>query len=367
MKKERVVLQKAYDRFATRFLRPLVAGGDMEVGHPIGPGAIDHFVDAQPSDSSVTAAIWESLRLRIADVYEGTPRWTPGPDEIRLAAALHNLLWGSHPDAAGKRGARREVAEWTEQILAAVGPPATVENAVLRHAVVGRFDELARRDTAVSTWAYRHRFHGRAPPKRLVALPAVRRIRTEVSRVRFHDLPLGEEAEPLLEKFLRKTPLTIAIRPTLPRPAFRWHPEVIDVLQDVSLCRAATYAWVDDWPAIPQVAGAALGALAHARLDPPRLAFVVCFHYNLLLTFAHVSGTETAERLLARPGMGPEAQLFYGTLFSAFQAMDALRAPALPVPDSERAQILQFLGEAAGAEPIEAGRKVVEAAARGMA
>jgi hypothetical protein len=366
-KKDRVVLQREFDRFATRFLGPLVAGGDMEVGHPIGPGAIDHFVGATPTDPSILGTIWEGLRLHIADVYEGTPRWTPGPDEIRLAAALHNLLWGSHPDASGKRGARRQVAGWTEAILGSVGPPATVESAVLRHAVVGRFAELARRDTAVSTWAYTHRFHGRAPPGRLVALPRVRRIRTAVSRVRFHDLPLGDEAEPLLGTLLRKTPLTMALRPTLPRPAFRWHAEVVDVLQDVSLCRSATYAWVDAWNEIPPIAGAALAALASAPLDPVRLAFVVCFHYNLLLTFAHVSGTETAERLLARPAAGPDAQLFYGTLLSALRATDALRAPHLPVPDPERARILQGLEQASAGEPIEIGRRVVEAAAGGIA
>src|SRR4051812_18747137 len=97
--------------FVGRFLLPLVKGGTLHVGRPLGPKAIAAMVRtwragarrafSSLEDMAEEDAIAELGRLRQARaralVYDAG---TPPLDEttIRLGAAVHNLLALGHPD-----------------------------------------------------------------------------------------------------------------------------------------------------------------------------------------------------------------------------------------------------------------------------
>jgi hypothetical protein len=210
-------------RFVTDFLLPIVRGGAASVGRPLGPAAVARFVDQLQKPDARTGADRDVLdelaacRLSIASRFLPAAA-PPRLDEagVRLGAALHNLLALGHPELAGPGVLRRQtrIANVAKH-LAAVGPPRTAEDAVARHSLLARLPEIVRVDRTVHFWLGRQSFVGRTPPRRVTALPALRRVRIEstsrswlreigipaVGRSAFLALnvasPLGEALDPL--------------------------------------------------------------------------------------------------------------------------------------------------------------------------
>lgn len=109
----------------------------------------------------------------------------PPLDEItvRLGAALHNLLALGHPDLAGPGLARRQARIADSALaLAAVAAPQSARETVNRHSLLARLPEIVRVDSTVRYWIGRQIFVGQTPPRRVTALPALRRVRVDRTR-----------------------------------------------------------------------------------------------------------------------------------------------------------------------------------------
>ncbi|MFL5305518.1 MAG: hypothetical protein ACJ8F1_09900 [Polyangia bacterium] len=210
-------------RFVPDFLLPLVRGGALHVGRPLGATAIKRVLDSARRMAAAPAGGADPVRALARARAEVVGRFMPAAvlpalDEttVRLGAALHDLLALGHPDLVGPGLSRRqERIAAAARGLAAVGPPRTAAEAVARHSVLGRMGEIIRVDRTVRFWLGRQTFVGRTPPSRITALPGLRRVRVEQAarvwlreigipgpgRVAFVELnaasPLGEALDPL--------------------------------------------------------------------------------------------------------------------------------------------------------------------------
>jgi hypothetical protein len=210
-------------RFVPDFLLPLVRGGALHVGRPLGASAVARVLETARRAAAAPAGGADPVRALARARAEVVGRFLPAAgapplDEttVRLGAALHNLLALAHPDLVGPGLTRRqERIAAAARGLAAVGPPPTAAEAVGRHSLLGRLGEIIRVDRTVRFWLGRQTFVGRTPAPRITAMPGLRRVRVEQAarawlreigipgpgRVAFVELnaasPLGEALEPL--------------------------------------------------------------------------------------------------------------------------------------------------------------------------
>jgi hypothetical protein len=212
-------------RFVSQFLLPLVRGGALHVGRPLGPRALGRVLalasaggltDAEGIDPDPVLAL-ASGRRELAARYLPTISAPPLEEvTLRLGAALHNLLALGHPALAGPglAGRQERIAEAALE-LATIGPPPSARETVSRHSLLARLPEIVRVDSTIRYWIGRQVFVGQTPPRRVVALPALRRVRVDrtsrswlreigipaVGRRAFLALnaasPLGEALDPL--------------------------------------------------------------------------------------------------------------------------------------------------------------------------
>ncbi|MES1165901.1 MAG: hypothetical protein ABUR63_09090 [Verrucomicrobiota bacterium] len=210
-------------RFVPDFLLPLVRGGALHVGRPLGAAAVRRVLDSARRMAAAPAGGADPVRALARARAEVVGRFLPAAavpplDEtaVRLGASLHDLLALGHPDLVGPGLSRRqERIAAAARGLAAVGPPRTAAEAVARHSLLGRMGEIIRVDRTVRFWLGRQTFVGRTPPPRITALPGLRRVRVDQAarvwlreigipgpgRVAFVELnaasPLGEALDPL--------------------------------------------------------------------------------------------------------------------------------------------------------------------------
>jgi hypothetical protein len=242
--------------FVSRFLLPLVKGGALHVGRPLGQRAIDGMVaiwraGARRSftsleDMAEEDALTELARLRQARVraviYEAG---TPPLDEstLRLGVGVHNLLALGHPGLASAGVAGRTLERRQEDIVEAtlpiadLGPPPTAEEALRRHSLLARLAEVTRTDHTVDYWAGQRRFVGRQPPASLLALPRLRRVSTTSQRrLWFREIGVPACGRPLWIALYRAAPLVEALDPARLDPPLSWE-RILPVLRFPSLCR----------------------------------------------------------------------------------------------------------------------------------
>ena len=160
--------------FVASFLLPLVHGGRLRVGRPLGLRDVERLGRLASERGGATAEALTRGRLAVASRFLRAAA-PPPLDEttLRLGAAVHDLLVLVHPGLEGPRFTRRlERVAATAQALAQVGPPRTAVEAVNRHSLLARLPEIARTDSTVSFWLGRQTFVGRVPPPRVTALPS---------------------------------------------------------------------------------------------------------------------------------------------------------------------------------------------------
>jgi hypothetical protein len=288
--------------FVSRFLLPLVKGGALHVGRPLGHRAIEAMVSTWRAgarrsftsleDMAEEDALTELGRIRQSRVravmYEAA---VPPVDEatLRLGVGVHNLLALGHPSLAGGMSGVRGLERRQEQIVEAtlpiadLGPPPTAEEALRRHSLLARLGEITRTDHTVEYWAGRRRFVGRTPPAALVALPRLRRVATTSQRrLWFREIGVPACGRPLWVALYRAAPLVEAFDPTRLDPPLAWE-RILPVLRFPALCRvvagnllelgleSATGAMIAALPrfmsrpaASPEAVGFAIKFLAHA-------------------------------------------------------------------------------------------------------
>lgn len=202
--------------FVFDFLLPVVRGGPVHVGRPLGFSAVSRLMRDLPLNDDAVIAKLAACRVAIAT--RVSPVMTPPPlDEtsMRLGAALHDLLALGHPAMVATRARRAERVAATALELASIGAPPTAREAVNRHSLLARLPEIVRVDRTVHYWLGRQTYLGRKPPPRVTSMPRLRRVRVEetsrswlreigipvVGRQAFLALnvasPLGEALDPL--------------------------------------------------------------------------------------------------------------------------------------------------------------------------
>jgi hypothetical protein len=245
--------------FVSRFLLPLVKGGTLHVGRPLGAKAIATMTGAwragaRRSFSSLEEmaeedAITELGRLRQARARALVPDAPPPPlDEVslRLGVAVHNLLALGHPALARGLGAAltaRPLERRQEQIVEAtlaaadLGPPDTAVEALWRHSLLSRLGEITRTEHTIEYWAGRRRFVGQTPPAHLMALPRMRRVSsTSVRRQWWKEIGVPVCGRPLWIALYRASPLGEALDPLRLDPPLAWE-RILPVLRFAPLCR----------------------------------------------------------------------------------------------------------------------------------
>src|SRR5450432_3883385 len=178
--------------FVSQFLLPLCRGGALHVGRPLGERAFARLLALaaadrpRQGDGMVPDPFMALAAARRALAARHLPTLAAPPlDEItvRLGAALHNLLALGHPDLAGSGLARRQARIADSALaLAAVAAPQSARETVNRHSLLARLPEIVRVDSTVRYWIGRQTFVGQTPPRRVTALPALRRVRVDRTR-----------------------------------------------------------------------------------------------------------------------------------------------------------------------------------------
>lgn len=101
----------------------------------------------------------------------------PHADALVLSVVAHDLLVIGDPDRSARQ--RRKEAAAVFETLAILPALTRFDQVLVRAAAVRQFDQCVRRDTTVKFWAGKRVFFGRDVPKRIVALPGLRLVRTQ--------------------------------------------------------------------------------------------------------------------------------------------------------------------------------------------
>ena len=324
--------------FVSTFLLPLVRGGRLHVGRPLGPLAYERRGRFAANHVEALAA-FELSRAR-QDV---AGRFLPdaaGPplDEatLRLGAALHDLLVLVHPSLEGPRVARRQARVAAgAQALASLGPPGSAAEAVERHSLLARVAEIGRTDSTVSFWLGRETFVGRVPPPRVTALPALRRVRVDVVRRSWlRDIGVPSIARDAVLALGIASPLGEALDPLRLEPPLCWS-RILPVLREPALGRIVAGRMLEI--GLPRAGdGLAAALLRFASLqDPPggaeatpeAVAFALRFLAHLVWLDVLFAG---APAPAAAPGAGPVVPA--GGELAVMVTAAASRAPGLVWP-----------------------------------
>jgi len=225
-------------RFVSDFLLPVVRGGAVHVGRPIGLPAVDRMLRDLPLLEG--AALDRLAACRIASATRVAPVVASPPfDEttVRLAAALHDLLALGHPELGGTRSRRTDRVAAAALELASVGAPRSASEAVNRHSLLARLPEIVRVDRTVHFWLGRQTFVGRRVPPRVTALPTLRRVRVEqTSRSWLREIGIPVVGRQAFLALNVASPLGEALDPLRLEPPIAWG-RILPVLRFPTLAR----------------------------------------------------------------------------------------------------------------------------------
>jgi len=224
--------------FVSSFLLPLVRGGRLAVGSPLGARAVERLGRVVGAEAAAAAQLGDSRRDVAARFLPDAP--APPLDEatLRLGAALHDLLVLVHPGLDGPGAARRqERVARAAHALASLGAPGSAREAVNRHSLLARVAEIARTDSTVSFWLGRQTYVGRVPPPRVTALPKLRRVRVDVvKRAWLREIGVPVVARQAVLALAVASPLGEALDPLRLDPPLCWS-RILPVLRAPALGR----------------------------------------------------------------------------------------------------------------------------------
>jgi len=261
--------------FVSSFLLPLVRGGRLHVGRPLGPRAVERLgrLASSVAEDEAAHALAVSRRAVAARFLRAAA--SPPLDEatLRLGATVHDLLVLVHPAIDGPTVARRQARiAAAAQALASLGAPASAVEAVNRHSLLARLAEIARTDSTVTFWLGRETFVGRVPPPRVTALPTLRRVRVDVVRRSWlRDIGVPTVAHEAVLALGVASPLGEALDPLRLEPPLCWS-RILPVLRLFRSPGVAACRLPDPWLAM---AGCETVEWALARNDPDAAALLI--------------------------------------------------------------------------------------------
>lgn len=278
------------DQFVSAFVEPLVLGGRVVVDGLIAPTALVAWTRSPHPDATRLVRICDVARRRLLRLGTVGPLDTLPLDALALAAVWYDLLAMTHPEAAGRSGLRKVARHWCIALLEWVKAPVSRFEVALRHAVLSRLGDLGRVDTHVEFWAGYADFVGVAPPKALVALPTVRRVRESRRRVDLFSLLAALEVKgsgadvpeltDVTRAALAASPLTDILLADRPAPwAFRWTPSSINAIADGAIRGAAHRAVLARGAS--SVRALEQATLAAMRMGAPRAVAETLLRFHL--------------------------------------------------------------------------------------
>ena len=357
--------------FLARFVKPLVAGGDLHVGAPIPLPDLARW-ETELHDASVESVEVDEARTAVLSTLVcRPPAFLVEAEELALAAGLHNALFLVHPRADAWSVSDRQRRKIIDTALAMVSQPLTRNRTrvLARHALLHNLFAVKRNDITVSWWTGRARFHGQTPPSRLTAWKGVRRVREETTVVDFDDLLAVPDTAPIIATLLRRTPLTQLLDAHPGAPPLHWE-DAVFILRDAELARAVAYRVIPDASPRDQVAGPARLAAAFEQMlerapDEADVRAVSAFlvHFDALFCLAEINLRELGGKsplistVLSAEAAGQRPRGL-ATLFALPAALASVD-PRLATPPGlddlpalarrwqvHRAQTLELLGEA---------------------
>jgi hypothetical protein len=253
--------------FLTRFVAPLVAGGEVHVGSPIPLADVDRWEHELSDASMELVAVDEARHAVVSTLVCRPPAFVLEAEELLLAAGLHNALFLVHPRAEAWSVSDRVRRKIIDTALVQVSQPLTRNRTrvMARHALLHNLFHLTRNDVTVSWWTGRARFQGQKPPARLTAWRGLRRVREDVTVVDFEELLAVPDTAPVIATLLRRTPLTQLVDSHPGAPPLHWE-DAVFLLRDAELARAVVYRLVPDAAPRDQVAGPARLAAAFEQM-----------------------------------------------------------------------------------------------------
>jgi hypothetical protein len=303
-------MSSGVDAFLKGFALPLVRGGEMHVGAPVDQAKVEAW-SARLAEASGTINLIDAEREAVAaELVVRPPPMAFGGFELRIAAALYDVLALAHPAASSvtaRDRAKRHVLE-TALALADVPPPQTRGDLLERHGLLHNLLDVSRQDTRVSWWTGKAEFRGQKPPARLTRWGSVRRVRVQHETVAIDELLESDEASAVAGRLLRASPLTDLLAPARARPAFAWE-GCGQVLRDAELARVVAYRWLGDASELTAAAaagGRAWEKLLHGGASADVVRVVTAFLVHLLALLAL---DEVRERDLDAPSQAIKAAI----------------------------------------------------------
>jgi len=230
------------ERLFVDFMAPLVLGGDVRPGRPIGGrAALALGQDRTVADADRHAHV-QLARIRVARRLVPVDRLPDATvEEWALAACLHDLVQSTHPGLEGlfSGGAAEKLTAIALETIRRIAKPRTVGEALSRHTWFARMFEIVRRDTTVSWWIGSRTFLGTPPAPHLMTWPDLRRVRIKKMESALADLPARGEQDNGIDKlafsrslavFLHQTPLTDLCTVHRAAPLFAWSPAALELV-----------------------------------------------------------------------------------------------------------------------------------------
>jgi len=339
------------NRLFDSFLAPLVLGGEVTPGRPIGArAALAIGRERVVADSALFDQV-QIARTRVARRLAPVDRMQGATEaEWALGAALHDLIQAAHPafDAAFRRRAPGRILDLAEATVARVPAPQSIGESLSRQTWFARVFELQRTDTVVRWWVGSRTFLGESPPARLSAWPELRRVQVDKTSRAVMDLPGAGGAVDatrfgaVLGLWLAKTPLTDLATCHRPLPAFAWRSESLGLVATGPgrVLAARALAW-----APKGAADAALGRATRA-LVAGRSWKAATAALDLLAERALVDAELAEPDKLESPGWArndASDDAGYARCAGALVACSQLRSAAAPFSDADRDELLARL------------------------
>jgi hypothetical protein len=354
--------QAIAERLFSGFLGPLVVGGPLVPGKPIGGKSALGIGDRTPSDAgqlstTTLARVRVARRIAPVDLFEPAPNAT----EWALAAVLHDLVQATHPgfEAMLRRSGPGRIVDVVERTLERIPPPETAGDALSRHTWLSRMLELARTDVEVSWWTGKETFLGTDPPARLLAWPEFRRVRETRTARPLMELPTSGAAvdagrfSQAVQGVLAKTPLTDLSTVTRVAPGFQWSRENLTLLgTNAGRTMALRTLALHPERAVDAALGSATRALFEARaLRAAMVALDLLRDRTLMTAETRLGGSDAPEPLA--PGQDDNDAAF-AVSAGALAASEWIARTGGGFAEAERKALLTILqpaasGRAAGA------------------
>jgi hypothetical protein len=301
--------------FMSNFVVPLVAGGQLTVGRPIGHNELRTFEDNLGYATQPLVEVDEARTVVLSELVVRPPALVFDADELNLAAAIHNLLFFSHPRTDSWMITQSGQRKVLETAIAFAARPATTNRTRLlaRHALLHNLFDVSRTDVKVSWWTGSAEYFGQRPPKRLARWKAVRRVREEQTVVSYDELLGTVEASPVVASLLRRSPLTHLLSLGRDGPPLHWE-DAAHLLRDPELSRAVSYRAIQGAEsaqskvAAPAAFAAAFEQMLSRAPAEADLRVVAAFlvHLNVLLALGETRWRESKKSPILSAVLSPD-------------------------------------------------------------